>query len=278
MFLVEINENKQRKNSKDFKINNCQNNKPQENKEISVCTNNNEKETLNNQESITEKQNENTLNNSQPASPENDILSLSQPNIEPNFREFNPMVFNRSPNMTGNLEEDENNNNSFDSNLLDINNKIVSLIYNERKKIQNKKDEFEKLKSDFALYKKAEIINLNEEKEKLKHLFLLKNGVSENDILELNIGGTHEITTLRNTLIKYKNSALAALFCGDSLQEIDGKIFIDRDGDTFLNMIKFLRNGTLPYFEDEIERHNFFNELKFWRINYDRNLLDKKNN
>lgn len=43
---------------------------------------------------------------------------------------------------------------------------------------------------------------MNKEKLKLKQRFKLVNGSKENDVLDLNIGGTHEITTTRSTLTK----------------------------------------------------------------------------
>ena len=81
------------------------------------------------------------------------------------------------------------------------------------------------------------------------------------DIFDLDIGGTHKISTTRNTLtkvkwiknnfvyIKFANSALSVMFSGrHEIQTHNGRIFIDRQGDAFINVINYLRNGKYPNF------------------------------
>ena len=46
----------------------------------------------------------------------------------------------------------------------------------------------------------------------------------------------------------------------------DGRIFVDRDGLAFTNMVNYLRNGKFPVFRDKNEEINFFEELEFWQI------------
>lgn len=46
----------------------------------------------------------------------------------------------------------------------------------------------------------------------------------------------------------------------------NGRLFIDRQGDAFVNMINYLRNGKYPVFRDKNEEINFFEELTFWQI------------
>ena len=85
--------------------------------------------------------------------------------------------------------------------------------------------------------------------------------------MELNIGGTHEITTTRGTLTKYKNSALAVFFSGlYPLPMIGDKVFIDREGEQFINLVNFLRNEKFPIFKDKEEEDKFKDELDFWKI------------
>ena len=58
----------------------------------------------------------------------------------------------------------------------------------------------------------------------------------EDDILDLNIGGTHMIATTK--LCKYPSSTLALFFSGNHpLQKYKGRYFIDSDGETFLRLI-----------------------------------------
>lgn len=46
----------------------------------------------------------------------------------------------------------------------------------------------------------------------------------------------------------------------------NGRLFIDRQGEAFVNMINYLRNGKYPVFRDKNEEINFFEELTFWQI------------
>jgi BTB/POZ domain len=50
------------------------------------------------------------------------------------------------------------------------------------------------------------------------------------------------------------------------IQKHNGKIFIDRQGESFINMINYLRNGKFPIFRDKNEEINFLEELQFWQI------------
>ena len=96
--------------------------------------------------------------------------------------------------------------------------------------------------------------------------------VSETSILDLDIGGTHKITTTRQTLCQFKESTLAAMFSGrHKLSMHNGRVFIDRDGETFCSVISYLRNGKIPLFDNKIKENAFFEELDFWQIPIDNN-------
>ena len=165
------------------------------------------------------------------------------------------------------INEDEELDNQFETKINEIYNNISVIIENEKNKIKTKRDIIQKARNDFNQFKKIELEKLELKKKELKNLFQLKNNKKENDILDLNIGGTHQITTSRNTLIKYKNSALATLFSGEKeLPKYNGKIFIDRDGESFINLINFLRTGKFPVLKNDIEESKFFTELEFWKI------------
>jgi hypothetical protein len=72
------------------------------------------------------------------------------------------------------------------------------------------------------------------------------------DILELDIGGTHLITTAKRTLCKFGDSVLSAMFSGrHELPKHKNKIFIDRDGQAFTDMLSYLRSGLKPPFLDD---------------------------
>ncbi len=60
---------------------------------------------------------------------------------------------------------------------------------------------------------------------------------------------------------------MSALFSGKhEIPKHNGKIFIDRQGEAFINMINFLRNNKIPNFKDTNEEINFYEELQFWQI------------
>jgi len=63
---------------------------------------------------------------------------------------------------------------------------------------------FIKEKQKFRELKTQEIKNLEKEKEKFKDNLSILEGMKykDNDILDLDIGGTHKITTTRATLTK----------------------------------------------------------------------------
>jgi hypothetical protein len=46
----------------------------------------------------------------------------------------------------------------------------------------------------------------------------------------------------------------------------NGRLFIDRQGEAFVNLINYMRNGKYPVFKDKNEEINFFEELNFWQI------------
>lgn len=61
-----------------------------------------------------------------------------------------------------------------------------------------------------------------------------------------------------------KGSDLEKLFSGDFKHKIiEGKVFLDRDGDTFNKVLNFLRNGgkQLPVFSNKYDEGQFHKEL-----------------
>nr|XP_034323128.1 BTB/POZ domain-containing protein KCTD7 [Crassostrea gigas] len=66
-------------------------------------------------------------------------------------------------------------------------------------------------------------------------------------VIELNVGGKHYTTTLL-TLVKCKDTMLAAMFSGNYDVKMDqhGRYFIDADGENFHYILNYLRYGELP--------------------------------
>ena len=226
---------------------------------------------LRNQENSSSNQNDNfninisqSLNNPRFISFDN--LNPSQNNHNNNNQE-NEINTNNNNNINNNENNDLFFNNNFEGKITQAHNGILNLLNEERKKMKESQETIEKLRADYIRYKRKELEKLDKEKNELKYLFKFYNGASENDILELNIGGTHEITTTRATLTKYKNSALAVFFSGMSPIPMAGdKYFIDRDGEQFVNLVNFLRTGKFPIMKSREDENKFKDELNFWKI------------
>lgn len=157
---------------------------------------------------------------------------------------------------------------------------FVMLLKNEKQQIEATKKELRKYKSEFERRKKQEWdrINLKREicKENTKRIMKLQD--DSNDIIELDIGGTHKVTTTRNTLCKYKYSGLAAMFSGRHAMQYnkDQVCFMDRDGEPFCKLISFLRTGQLPVISDKKQEHLFREEMIYWQIPFDGNEEEEK--
>ena len=64
----------------------------------------------------------------------------------------------------------------------------------------------------------------------------------DTDVINLNIGGI-ELMTSADILCSDKGSNLEKMFSGKHEHKvIDGKVFLDRDGETFKTLINYLRN------------------------------------
>ncbi len=86
---------------------------------------------------------------------------------------------------------------------------------------------------------------------------------SPNDIVSLNVGGTYMMTS-RKMLCAHPRSKLAALFSrGFSLRKThDGTVFLDRNGESFAELLKWLRyhDDTIPIQEKAVA------EARYWGI------------
>jgi hypothetical protein len=90
-------------------------------------------------------------------------------------------------------------------------------------------------------------------------------------IVTLNVGGTKYTTSL-STLTKYPDSMLGVMFSGRHAlpQQEDGSFFIDRDGDTFSNILSYLRDRSIilsiiPRLSDEV-RQRLLHEAMFYQL------------
>lgn len=136
-----------------------------------------------------------------------------------------------------------------------------------REKLQQKSEKYKRRETDLTKYqieKSEELEKEREEWEKHKKACIQPDNA---DLIELNIGGTHTLTTARSTLTKVHNSFLAALFSpGNKLTTYRGKVFIDRDGEPFIKMVSYLRSGHMPMFASKQQEQSFKDELEYWQI------------
>ena len=114
---------------------------------------------------------------------------------------------------------------------------------------------------------------------------------SDNDIIQLNVGGQTNIAVLRSTLTQFEDSMLAAKFSGrwdDSLEkDCDGNIFMDEDPENFGVLLKFLRmrmkcqgGGSVPRFHLPKPTYEFCSMLEYYNLMqgiYGHNWVGAKN-
>ena len=118
------------------------------------------------------------------------------------------------------------------------------------------KDMYDEIYEERAIWEK--------EKEELKGMINL-----DSEVVPINVGGTLHMMTERDVLRQVPNSLLAKMFNGmHELKQIDGEYFLDRDGQTFLHVVNFLRNDrtVYPEFADRNDEIHFFKELDHWGI------------
>lgn len=125
-------------------------------------------------------------------------------------------------------------------------------------------------KKSFDEYLKVEKDKISRRKKAIEKNEKRLKQVSSGEIIEMNIGGTHMIATTKDTLCKDNNSTLAAMFNGKhKLKTLEGRVFIDRDGDAFCMLLSYLRNNKLPLFESKAQENIFYEELDYWGVSLD---------
>ena len=94
-----------------------------------------------------------------------------------------------------------------------------------------------------------------------------KININEEKIIEIELSDGVIIKEKESVLKKYPNSTLAACFNLDlNLPKRNGRIFIDRESESFKLLIYYLENNKLPKFKSNVEEKKFFNEVNYWRI------------
>lgn len=97
-----------------------------------------------------------------------------------------------------------------------------------------KKQKYETMREDLI----AEKIEWEKDQVKIE-----KASKKDAEVMNLNVGGTVELMTSIDILTSDKGSTLEKMFSGKHDHKIiDGKVFLDRDGETFKTLINYLRN------------------------------------
>lgn len=84
------------------------------------------------------------------------------------------------------------------------------------------------------------------------------------NVIHINVGGTHHISTTRATLCSaHPNSKLATLFSGARTLPLstNGEVFLDRNGAAFAELVDWLRNGSVAALSPQAKQ-----EAQFWDV------------
>ena len=200
-----------------------------------------------------------------------------------NFANQTPDYFSQSieqfnNNLNDDLSDSGYANRTFETNLDEIFESLTFFISNEKNKVLQDKESLSKEIKKFIEFKKSESEKIKREKQKWEVSNIIANNLLSNcDIINLEIGGK-QISTTKQTLLKYPNSNLST-FILNKLSQSNGttenKIVIERDAKNFLNIISYLRNDKYPNFKDDKEYQNFLDELDYWQIPLNINEINK---
>ena len=91
--------------------------------------------------------------------------------------------------------------------------------------------------------------------------------VDPQQIVKLDISGTFYNVSLR-TLTTIPGSSLRLMFSDgtDSLEKVDGRVFIERNGKVFGLLLDFLRESMIPIFKNQYLRTQFELEIEYWQM------------
>ena len=143
---------------------------------------------------------------------------------------------------------------------------ITKNVENVKETMNNKNEEMVKqYRSDNDMSRiDEERLKWEQEKERIKNIQNIGD-----EVVELNVGGTHNIMVKKSILTKVPGSDLANLFSGRHKLKLDEnkKVFLDRDGRVFENVISYLRNNLkISKFDSTFIKDQFELELKYWKL------------
>ena len=201
-----------------------------------------------------------------------------------NFTNQTPDYFSQSieqfnNNLNDDLSDSGYANRTFETNLDEIFESLTFFISNEKNKVLQEKESLSKEIKQFLDFKKSESDKIKKQKQRWEASNIIANNLWSNcDIINIDIGGKQQITTTKQTLMKYPNTTLSK-FITEKLSSqnnnSENKILIERDNKNFVNLINYLRNDKLPNFKDDKEYQSFLDELEYWQIPLNINEINK---
>jgi hypothetical protein len=167
---------------------------------------------------------------------------------------FSQSIEQFNNNLNDDLSDSGYGNRTFETNLDEIYESLSFFISTEKSKVLQEKENLSKEIKQFMDFKNAETEKIKKQKQKWEISNIIANNLWSNcDIIKLDINGKQQITTTKQTLLKYPNSTLFQYInnClnknNNSLKEIK----IERETKNFLNLISYLRNDKMPIFKDD---------------------------
>ena len=199
-----------------------------------------------------------------------------------NFINQTPDYFSQSieqfnNNLNDDLSDSGYANRTLETNLDEIFESLTFFISSEKNKVLQEKESLSKEIKQFLDFKKLELEKIKKQKQKWEVANIIANNLWSNcDIINIDIGGKKQLTTTKQTLMKYPNSTLSKFVSNKiSSNNSENKLVIDRDIKNFTNLINYLRNDKLPNFKDDKEYQNFLDELEYWQIPLNINEINK---
>ena len=204
-----------------------------------------------------------------------------------NFTNQIPDYFSQSieqfnNNLNDDLSESGYANRTFETNLDEIFESLTFFISTEKSKVLQEKESLSKEIKKFMEFKKSESEKIKRQKHKWEVSNIIASNLWSNcDIINIDIRGKQQITTTKQTLMKFPNSSLSKFISNklssqnNSNNNLEKKIVIEREPKNFVNLINYLRNDKLPNFKDDKEYQNFLDELEYWEIPLNMNEINK---
>ena len=150
---------------------------------------------------------------------------------------------------------------------------LNSVINNEKNELiadltafGNNIKNLKKFKNDYTQqYKKKKSELENSYKSKFLNGFIDR--FSEDKTIEIEFSDNKIIKCDLKDIIKYPYSKLSLYFTNlEKIPKRNNRIFLDRNHETFLEVLDFIKTEKIPNFSKKIKRKNFLDELNYWGI------------